>query len=305
MKRQYLFPAFILFSFQLFSQIAPVHSCAYHWCSGAGIEQTQFEMAFSPDGQSPVSDLRDAFSFENGCVDVSVPGGLSASATVRITPSKDGNPLEGITTYELPLIMQRMQSHIDGTEPFTEIWQWFAADVNGDGVVTEADINALHNLVLGIENELPAGGTWRFVPKSFVFANPANPLQGFVPVDISKNINDLNASEDFWGVQLGRVLTGTSCAVTGTATPPAFSTSKAWPNPTTGHFSVQMNVQESAELRGEVYDQTGRLVAALTTRSFPAGTATFEFDADGTAGVYFWKITDGEGRYSTGKVERR
>lgn len=299
MKRQYIFPAFLLFSGSLFSQTVPVHSCAYHWCSGLGNEQTNFELTVSPDNQSPATYNITQTSGDNGCISTDLPAGTSASEIVRITPSNDYNPLNGLTTYQFFQVAQRINRHIDGTEPFTEIWQWFAADADLDGDVTENDITTLRNWLLGIT--FP-DNSWRFVPKSFVFTDPANPLQSFPPAFISKSVSDLGASEDFWGIQLGHVLTGTACAVTGTSEPATFTASEAWPNPTADGFSVSLELRQATELQGEIFDRTGRRVAMQAARYYPAGTATFQFDAAGVAGVYFWKITDGEGRYQVGKV---
>ncbi|HOY04315.1 MAG TPA: T9SS type A sorting domain-containing protein [Saprospiraceae bacterium] len=301
MKRQYIFPAFLLFYGSLFSQTIPVHSCAYHWCSGQGIEQANFESTVSPDDQSPATYDVTQTSGDNGCISLDLPAGTSASEIVRITPSKNNNPLNGLTTYQFFLVAQRINRHIDGTEPFTEIWQWFAADADLDGAVTENDITTLRNWLLGIT--FP-DNAWRFVPKSFVFTDPSNPLQSFPPEFIRQSVGELGASEDFWGIQLGHVLTGTACAVTGTSAPATFTTTEAWPNPTSGHFTVQVELRQSVELRGEIFDGTGRRVAVQPAQNYAAGTATFEFQAPGAAGVYFWKITDGEGRYQVGKIEK-
>lgn len=300
MKRQYIFPAFLLFSGSLFSQTASVHSCAYHWCSGQGIESTIFQLEILPDAQSPVSNTYYYNSGDNGCSSFDLPAETSASAVVAITPTKDDNPLNGFTASDFVQNMIRIENHINGTQPFTEIWQWFAADANLDGTVTEDDVLTLRSWVLGIS--FPAS-SWRFVPKSFVFTDPSNPLQSVPPGFISKPVSELVLSDDFWGVQLGRVLTSTDCAVTGTSVPATFSTAPAWPNPSTGRFTVPMELRQGAELRGEIFDRTGRRVAMQAAQYFPPGKAAFEFDAAGASGVYFWKITDGEGRYQVGKIE--
>ena len=301
MKRQYIFSVFLLFSGSLFSQTVPVHSCAYHWCSGEGIEQTNFELGVSPDDQSPATYEVTQTSGDNGCISLDLPAGTLASAVVAITPTKDDNPLNGFTTNEFVQNMIRIEKHINGTEPFTEIWQWLAADANLDGMVTEDDILTLRSWVLGIS--FPAS-SWRFVPQSFVFADTSNPLQPLPPSFIIKSVGNLNASEDFRGVQLGRVLNGAACAVTGTSAPATFTATGASPNPTSGSFTVQVELRQAAELRGEIFDGTGRRVAAQPAQNYAAGTATFEFDAVGATGVYFWKITDGKGRYQVGKIEK-
>lgn len=57
----------------------------------------------------------------------------------------------GISTLDIVLISR----HIIGLECFTEIWQYLAADVNGDGVISTFDMTELQKLILYITNELP------------------------------------------------------------------------------------------------------------------------------------------------------
>ncbi|QHI37171.1 hypothetical protein IMCC3317_25490 [Kordia antarctica] len=57
----------------------------------------------------------------------------------------------GISTLDIVFISR----HLIGLECFTEIWQYLAADVNGDGTISTLDMIELQNLILYITNELP------------------------------------------------------------------------------------------------------------------------------------------------------
>ena len=84
------------------------------------------------------------------------------SASYTITPFKDGDPLQGLSTWDLVLISK----HILGLAPFTEPWQLIAADLNCSGTITTFDIIEARKLILGITTSLSGcgGATWKFVP---------------------------------------------------------------------------------------------------------------------------------------------
>ena len=295
MKRHYIHLAFALTYSSLSAQPVDFQACAHQWCSGSGISETTFLVEFAADAQSPFSNVNMLLSSDNGCVAFGLPSTTNTNALVRITPTKDANPLSGLTTFDLQLNLQRIQRHLDGTEPFTEIWQFLAADCNLDGAITPADITTLQGL------EIP---TWRFVPASFQFINPAQPLIPSPPGFLVKTIGTLNSTEIFRAVQLGRVISGTACAVTGTSSIPDFSVSEAWPNPTDAGFSIQLNLNTASELLCEVFDASGRRVVLQRAHNFETGEHLYNFESPGASGFYYWKITDESGRYRMGKIIR-
>jgi len=121
---------------------------------------------------------------------------------VTVTPAKDNDPLNGVTTYDLVL----MSKHILGLEPLTTPYKMIAADANRSGSITTFDIVEFRKLILGIYEELPGNTSWRFVEKAYNFPNPANPFQTTFPENMS--ISNLAASymnADFVGVKVGDV----------------------------------------------------------------------------------------------------
>ncbi len=98
--------------------------------------------------------------------------GLPGSGDVHVKPVKDNDPLNGVSTFDLVA----MSKHVLNVAPFTQPWQFIAADINRNNQVTTFDIVELRKLILGIYPSFPANSSWRFVPKSWVFQDPTNPF---------------------------------------------------------------------------------------------------------------------------------
>ena len=95
----------------------------------------------------------------------------------EITPSKDGDHRNGITTYDLVVI----QNHILEIAKLNSPYKIIAADVNDSKSVSTADIVIIRSLILGIIDEFPAVDAWRFVPSSFAFTDPTLPFEDVIP----------------------------------------------------------------------------------------------------------------------------
>ncbi|RMG84972.1 MAG: HYR domain-containing protein [Bacteroidetes bacterium] len=127
---------------------------------------------------------------------------LPAGQDYTISPLKDDNPLNGVSTYDLVLISK----HILGVSPLDSPYKLIAADVNHSGSVTTFDLVALRKVILFIETEFPNNTSWRFVPKAYDFPNPNNPFETTFPEVI--NLNNFNADvldADFVAIKVGDV----------------------------------------------------------------------------------------------------
>jgi hypothetical protein len=102
------------------------------------------------------------------------------ASTLSLAPSRNDNPLNGVTTFDLVLISK----HILGSEPLNSPYKMIAADGNKSGSITTFDIVEFRKLILGIYPEMPNNKSWRFVDSSFVFPNPLNPFQTSFPDSI-------------------------------------------------------------------------------------------------------------------------
>lgn len=124
-----------------------------------------------------------------------------APATYTITPTKNINPLNGITTFDLVLI----QNYILGKQKFDSPYQLIAADVNKTGTVTVSDILELRKLLLSDITDFSKNTAWRFIPTAYEFPNPENPFQEVFPESATLNITNKNLTADFIGVKIGDV----------------------------------------------------------------------------------------------------
>jgi hypothetical protein len=144
----------------------------------------------------PVFNLIALGNNNNGCASIN---SIPVSSNSNITPSKDDNPLSGVSTYDLVLISK----HILGLSPIANPYYILAADANHNGSVTTFDIVELRKLILGIYTTLPNSTAWRFVPKSYVFPNPANPFANTVPEQIGPITQ--STVPEFIGIKVGDV----------------------------------------------------------------------------------------------------
>ncbi|MBL7780569.1 MAG: HYR domain-containing protein [Saprospiraceae bacterium] len=163
-----------------------------------GVEDASVEIAvMSPAGQQGMvhvgSNDAGAFMF---------PAAVPISGDYTLTPTKDNNPLNGVTTYDLVLI----NKHILGLVPLASPYKIIAADANHSGSITTFDVVELRKLILGLYQELPNNTSWRFVDKSFEFPEPSNPFQTVFPENISiQDVQTDHLTDDFVGVKIGDV----------------------------------------------------------------------------------------------------
>jgi Dockerin type I domain len=124
------------------------------------------------------------------------------ASNYTVTPVKDDNPLNGVTTFDLLLISK----HILDILPIASPYKMIAADVNKSGSITTYDIVELRKLILGIYNELPNNTSWRFVDKEYIFPVANNPFT--VPFPEFKTVADIQQNEmneDFVAVKIGDI----------------------------------------------------------------------------------------------------
>lgn len=119
---------------------------------------------------------------------------------LQVTPRKDNNPVNGITTADIV----RIRQHLLGIAPFTKPEEWIAADVNQDGQITTYDLVLLQRLILGISDTLPQGRSWRFWPADYTFPPSGSPLSPPPPDLFQENaITPIPQLIKFFGVKIG------------------------------------------------------------------------------------------------------
>ncbi len=165
----------------------------------SGVEEARIELdGVRPNGQPPLEMFRNSDDKGNYVFSNALP----VASSYIVTPTKDDNPLNGVTTFDLAL----MTKHILGQEPLNTPYKMIAADANKSGSITTFDIVELRKLILGIYDELPGNTSWRFVDKVHVFTNPLNPFSAAFPeVKSVADIRNSQMNNDFVGVKVGDV----------------------------------------------------------------------------------------------------
>jgi len=172
--------------------------------SADGLEESDVELS----GQNPTGPTFNYFGMTDYTGAYKFTDAVPMFSNYTVTPTKDDNPLNGVTTYDLVMISK----HILGIEPMTTPYRMIAADANGSGSITTTDIVELRKLILGIYDELPNNTSWRFVDKEYVFPNPVNPFQAQFPENKSvADIHDSQMEDNFMAIKIGDV-NGTAIA---------------------------------------------------------------------------------------------
>ena len=140
---------------------------------------------------SMTTDITGAYLFDN----------VATGNDYTISPIKNTNPLNGVTTYDLVLITR----HILGVEILDSPYKIIAADANRSGTVTTLDMVFIRKLILNIDQSFPNNYSWRFVDKNYQFVNPLNPTAEAFPEVV--NINNLSGdfTADFIAIKIGDV----------------------------------------------------------------------------------------------------
>lgn len=131
-----------------------------------------------------------SFSFEN----------LPMYNDYTITPSKNDDILNGVSTLDLVMI----QRHILGVAKLDSPFKVIAADVNNSQKVTAADLVDLRKVILGIQPSFTNNQSWRFVDVAQVFADQSNPFP-FTEKIFMTNLDHDAAGMDFIAVKTGDV----------------------------------------------------------------------------------------------------
>lgn len=264
--------------------------CITRYCDETGMEDVSLELKGNHPALPPV--IMFSLTDNNGC------GSLQAIpflGNYTITPQK--NDIHTTT----PADIERVRRHLDGTAPFTDPYQWVAADVNNDYAVDSADVAEMEQLAAGLLTQWTNNTPWRFIPKAYVFPAP-NPLTAPIPSAVSFDPLTGNLDFDFVGVRTGDL---DLCASSGVNTVPVIHMAgPAQPNPTAAGVLIPLQLDRAAEVRLDIFDVQGRRVYDRVL-PLPQGQQQIEVPCEAfpASGVYGWRVT-AEGIGVGGKVVR-
>ncbi len=145
-----------------------------------------------PAFQTIETDVEGFYAFDN----------LESGYDYTITPGRDDNPVNGVSTLDLALISK----HILGIEPLDSPYKMIAADVNNSYSITTLDLIQIRKVILSISSDFESSPSWVFVPESYAFENPQAPWSSDLPQLISlNNIEEDLMNGDFIAVKKGDV----------------------------------------------------------------------------------------------------
>ncbi len=147
-------------------------------------------------------------SNSNAIPDVTTDGGSYAFASLlpgvdyTVMPEKDGNDDNGVTTWDLVLIIR----HIQNMQLLDSPYKIIAADANHSETVTMADVVAIKRVILGLDEEFTANNSWRFVDMYYEFPDPTNPWAEPFPEMLQlQNLTHDELAANFTAVKVGDV----------------------------------------------------------------------------------------------------
>lgn len=238
------------------------------------------------------------YPYSEGYFDVATGSNITASII------KNDNPLNGVTTYDKVLINR----HILGLEPLDSPYKIIAADADNNGVVDTMDILEIDKLILGEYTDFPNNTSWRFVPKDFVFPEPANPFATAFPENMMVQNLQIPVILEFVAIKVGDV---NNSAVANLSDPSSEDRGlsnqspligNAYPNPTPIGAVIPMELHANAWVSCSVYTMQGRQVW-MNESELPAGVHSLDIPAEAFAhpGMYLWYVRAGD-TVKTGKI---
>jgi HYR domain/Dockerin type I domain len=136
------------------------------------------------------SDATGAYSFAN----------LVRNGDYRIVPSRDGDWINGVTTFDVALISR----HVLNTQVLTSPYKMIAADVNRDGSIDALDMLITRRVVLRQMDSFPNNRSWRFVPRNYTFPTGIDPILITFPEFLAyTNVTDTVFNADFIAIKTG------------------------------------------------------------------------------------------------------
>src|SRR6187431_713193 len=187
--------ACLLFSFLGFSLLASAQDSISGYIkdrSGQGIGNVTVSLTTANQVYLPYITTQTGFYFFDG---------LDPDAEITITPEKNDNHRNGVTTLDLV----KIQKHILGSELFGSPYQTIAADVNNNQSLSAIDLVILRKLILGIDTELEYNTSWRFVRKDYIFESTMFPWPIYDIESIAITDIDNPGNTDFVAIKIGDV----------------------------------------------------------------------------------------------------
>ncbi|MEM1323704.1 MAG: peroxidase family protein [Bacteroidota bacterium] len=130
--------------------------------SGLEIKNVNLEIEGSTNSRPATTDENGEYTFSQ----------LKTCEEYTVTPQKEGDYRDGVTTFDLVLTTK----HILGAQDLDSPYKLIAADVNNSGSITTFDVVQMRKLILAVEDEFPDSESWRFIDADYMFSDPTDPF---------------------------------------------------------------------------------------------------------------------------------
>ena len=192
-----------------------------------------------------------------------------------LTPQSGDDWGNGITTWDIISIRR----HVLNTEILDSPYQLIAADVNGSGTITTADVIMLRSLILQLTTEFQNNTSWKYIDADYDFPEPTNPWLESFPEEVNlPTLSDNAMQNNFIAVKIGDM--------NGTAS-------------TNGLMNDSSDERSSDNFNLKIKDQEVTANEEVIIEIFPedlekiyAYQMTFDFDTDA---LEFISLEQGEG----------
>ncbi len=124
-------------------------------------------------------------------LDIPAAGPYTLSASASTAAQKGINVLDALLA----------SAHAHGMLTLDSPYKMIAADTDGNDQIEDQDVLQIMQLITGQLSEFSGAASWQFIPKTFVFPNPALPLATPFPTQI--NLNNNLGNHDFVAVKTG------------------------------------------------------------------------------------------------------
>jgi hypothetical protein len=157
-----------------------------------GIDNIEVELTNMNTASTMMSMTKDQGSYAFTGVDVFDPKSIGAS--------RNNDLLNGVSTLDLVLI----QRHILGLQIIDSPYKLLAADINNSRSVTASDLTNLRKTILGVSNQFDNNTSWRFLPETYKFDDPAYPFDFPSKINLDSVFED-RANVNFMAVKVGDI----------------------------------------------------------------------------------------------------
>lgn len=221
--------------------------------------------------------------------------------SIDLTAQKASN-MNGLTDLDIVAIRR----HILGIA-YLDCYQRIAADVDGNGIITQADALAIQNSIL-YSTQFGNAGDWIFIPADYnlTCSQTAKNTVPYYPTSIT--ISDLcqNSSDDNWiGIKVGDV-NGSGSFKSGSEDMNFAETSvSVGPNPFSNQVTLNLAFTDATSADVHVFDLAGKLIHE-TTQPLVEGAAILQLDATTwPTGTLMYQVIAGEERHAGRMVHVR